>query len=398
MFQGKKIILGISASIAAYKCIYLVRLLTSQGAEVRVVMTQATKDFVSPLVLSTFSKHPVWIDFHENNVWNNHVELGLWGDVFVIAPSTCNTLGKLANGLCDNMLIATYLSARCPVVIAPAMDEDMYLHPATQASIHTLKTRGNHVLEVNSGALASGLHGPGRMAEPEEIVAYLATHFFRGKALNGKRVLISAGPTQEAIDPVRFISNHSTGKMGIALANAFFMAGADVTLIAGPMNLKPDFSGITTVEVVSAADMENACLNAFEESDICIMAAAVADYRPIKIADQKIKKVDSELSIELTRTSDILQKLGTMKKSGQCLIGFALETQDEEANAKAKLKRKNADFIILNSMQDEGAGFGRDTNQVTIYSANGSQESLALASKKEIASQICQRIIKSINH
>ena len=398
MFQGKKIILGISASIAAYKCIYLVRLLTSQGAEVRVVMTQATKDFVSPLVLSTFSKHPVWIDFHENNVWNNHVELGLWGDVFVIAPSTCNTLGKLANGLCDNMLIATYLSARCPVVIAPAMDEDMYLHPATQASIHTLKTRGNHVLEVNSGALASGLHGPGRMAEPEEIVVYLATHFFRGKALNGKRVLISAGPTQEAIDPVRFISNHSTGKMGIALANAFFMAGADVTLIAGPMNLKPDFSGITTVEVVSAADMENACLNAFEESDICIMAAAVADYRPIKIADQKIKKVDSELSIELTRTSDILQKLGTMKKSGQCLIGFALETQDEEANAKAKLKRKNADFIILNSMQDEGAGFGRDTNQVTIYSANGSQESLALASKKEIASQICQRIIKSINH
>ena len=397
MFQGKKIILGISASIAAYKCIYLVRLLTSQGAEVRVVMTQATKDFVSPLVLSTFSKHPVLIDFHENNVWNNHVELGLWGDVFVIAPSTCNTLGKLANGLCDNMLIATYLSARCPVVIAPAMDEDMYLHPATQASIHTLKTRGNHVLKVNSGALASGLHGPGRMAEPEEIVAYLATHFFRGKALNGKRVLISAGPTQEAIDPVRFISNHSTGKMGIALANAFFMAGADVTLIAGPMNLKPDFSRITTVEVVSAADMENACLNAFEESDICIMAAAVADYRPIKIADHKIKKVDSELSIELTRTSDILQKLGTMKKSGQCLIGFALETQDEEANAKAKLKRKNADFIILNSMQDEGAGFGRDTNQVTIYSANGSQESLALASKKEIASQICQRIIKSIN-
>ena len=269
---------------------------------------------------------------------------------------------------------------------------------ATQASIHTLRTRGNHVLEVNSGALASGLHGPGRMAEPEEIVAYLATHFFRDKVLTGKRVLISAGPTQEAIDPVRFISNHSTGKMGIALANAFFMAGADVTLIAGPMNLKPDFSGITTVEVVSAADMENACLNAFEESDICIMAAAVADYRPIKIADHKIKKVDSELSIELTRTSDILQKLGTMKKSGQCLIGFALETQDEEANAKAKLKRKNADFIILNSMQDEGAGFGLDTNQVTIYSTNGSHVSLALASKKEIASQICQRIIKSINH
>ncbi|MHA8106802.1 bifunctional phosphopantothenoylcysteine decarboxylase/phosphopantothenate--cysteine ligase CoaBC [Aquirufa sp. 5-AUSEE-100C1] len=396
MFQGKKIILGISASIAAYKCIYLVRLLTSQGAQVRVVMTQATKDFVSPLVLSTFSNHPVWIDFHENNVWNNHVELGLWGDIFVIAPSTCNTLGKLAYGLCDNMLIATYLSARCPVVIAPAMDEDMYLHPATQASIHTLKTRGNHVLEVNSGALASGLHGPGRMAEPEEIVAYLATHFFRDKVLTGKRVLISAGPTQEAIDPVRFISNHSTGKMGIALANAFFMAGADVTLIAGPMNLQPDFQGITTVDVVSAADMENACLNAFEESDICIMAAAVADYRPIKIADQKIKKVDSDLSIELTRTSDILQKLGTMKKSGQCLIGFALETQHEEANAKAKLKRKNADFIILNSMQDEGAGFGLDTNQVTIYSANGSQESFALASKKDIANQICQYIISSL--
>lgn len=397
MFQGKKIILGISASIAAYKCIYLVRLLTSLGAEVRVVMTQATKDFVSPLVLSTFSKNSVWIEFHENNVWNNHVELGLWGDVFIIAPSTCNTLGKLANGLCDNMLIATYLSARCPVVIAPAMDEDMYLHPATQSSIATLRARGNHVLEVNSGALASGLYGPGRMAEPDEIVQYLAAHFFRAKALSGKRVLISAGPTQEAIDPVRFISNHSSGKMGVALANAFYLAGADVTLVAGPMHIYPDYQEIKIVPVTTASEMENACLQAFEQADICIMAAAVADYRPSHVADQKIKKIDSELSIELTRTSDILQKLGIMKRSGQCLVGFALETQDEEANAKAKLQRKNADFIILNSMRDVGTGFGVDTNQVTIYSASGGQESLELASKKEIASQICQRIIRYLD-
>ncbi len=392
MLQGKRIILGISGSIAAYKCISLVRLLTKQGAEVRIVMTKAAQDFVSPLVLSAFSNHPVWIEFHENHVWNNHVELGLWGDVLVIAPATCHTLGKMANGLCDNLVLATFLSARCPVVVAPAMDEDMFLHPATQASIQTLRARGTQVLEVNTGSLASGLHGPGRMAEPEEIVSMLTSQVFRQHDFEGKRVLISAGPTKEAIDPVRFISNHSTGKMGIALAEAMYLLGADVTLVAGPIQIKPQYAGIQVVSVKTAAEMESACLQAFAEADICIMAAAVADYRPIHVADEKIKKQAVTWTISLEKTSDILAQMGERKRSDQVLIGFALETENELENAQAKLVRKNLDYIVLNSLQDPGAGFGTDTNQVTIIRADGAQQQFPLASKNDIALKLCQSL------
>lgn len=393
MLQGKRIILGITGSIAAYKCIILVRLLTKQGAEVRVVMTKAAQDFVSPLVLSTFSNHPVWIEFQEHNVWNNHVELGLWGDVLLIAPATCNTLGKMANGLCDNMVLATFLSARCPVIVAPAMDEDMYLHPATQASLTTLRSRGTHVLDVNSGSLASGIVGPGRMAEPEEMIQALYSQVFRQDDYAGKRVLISAGPTQEAIDPVRFISNHSSGKMGIALAEAMFLLGADVTLVAGPMQHSPQYAGIRVISVRTAAEMEEACLQAFPAADMGIMAAAVADYRPIRVAEEKIKKQAEAWSISLEKTGDILAQMGEMKRSDQVLVGFALETENEEANAHAKLVRKKLDYIVLNSLRDPGAGFGTDTNQVTILRADGEQKKLALASKNDIALKLCQTLL-----
>ena len=392
MLQGKRIILGITGSIAAYKCIMLVRLLTKQGAEVRVVMTKAAQDFVSPLVLSTFSKHPVWIEFHEHNNWNNHVELGLWGDLMLIAPATCHTLGKMANGLCDNMVLATFLSARCPVMVAPAMDEDMFLHAATQASLTTLRSRGTLVLDVNTGSLASGLSGPGRMAEPEEIIQAICSKVFRQQDFAGKRVLISAGPTQEALDPVRFISNHSSGKMGIALAEAMYLLGADVTFVAGPMHSKPQYSEIQIVPVQTAAEMETACLEAFVEADICIMAAAVADYRPVQVANEKIKKQMEAWSIDLAKTTDILAQMGAIKRPDQVLVGFALETENEEANAQAKLIRKNLDYIVLNSMRDAGAGFGTDTNQVTIFRADGAKQQLPLASKNDIALKLCQSL------
>jgi phosphopantothenoylcysteine decarboxylase/phosphopantothenate--cysteine ligase len=370
----------------------LVRLLTKQGAEVRVVMTKAAQDFVSPLVLSTFSKHPVWIEFHENNVWNNHVELGLWGDVLLIAPATCHTLGKMANGLCDNLVLATFLSARCPVVVAPAMDEDMYLHPATQASLATLRSRGTHVLNVNSGSLASGLVGPGRMAEPEEIIQAMCSQVFRQQDFAGKHVLISAGPTQEAIDPVRFISNHSSGKMGIALAEAMYLLGAEVTVVAGPIQSKPQYPEIQLISVQTAAEMEKACLQAFPDADMCIMAAAVADYRPVQVAAEKIKKQANAWSIDLEKTADILAQMGAMKRPDQVLVGFALETENEEVNAQAKLIRKNLDYIVLNSMRDAGAGFGTDTNQVTIFRADGEKLQLPLASKNDIALKLCQSL------
>ncbi len=392
MLQGKRIILGITGSIAAYKCIMLVRLLTKQGAEVRVVMSKAAQDFVSPLVLSTFSGHPAWIEFHENNVWNNHVELGLWGDVMLIAPATCHTLGKMANGLCDNLVLATFLSARCPVMVAPAMDEDMFLHPATQASMATLRARGTLVLDVNTGSLASGLHGPGRMAEPEEIIQALCSQVFRKQDFAGKKVLISAGPTQEAIDPVRFISNHSSGKMGIAIAEAMYLLGADVTLVAGPMQATMQYSDIRVLPVQTAAEMEAACLAEFPSADIGIMAAAVADYRPVQIADEKIKKQAESWSISLAKTSDILAQMGEMKHPDQVLVGFALETENEEVNAQAKLIRKKLDYIVLNSLRDPGAGFGTDTNQVTIMRADGAQMKLTLASKNDIALKLCQSL------
>ena len=394
MLKGKKIILGITGSIAAFKAILLVRLLTKQGAEVRVVMTPSSRDFVSPLVLSTFSNNPVWINFHDNDNWNNHVELGLWGDAFVIGPATCSTLSKMANGQCDNLLIATYLSARCPVFIAPAMDEDMFKHPSTQANLEKLKSFGNTILTVGTGELASGLYGEGRMAEPEEIAEHLTGFFLSNSTWKGKTVVVTAGPTQEAIDPVRFISNHSSGKMGVALAEAFYLQGADVKLIAGPIDITPRYAGIQTIPVVSAKEMELACLKEFPTADAMVMAAAVADFTPKKVMDQKIKKKDEVLTIELEKTTDILYQLGKIKRANQLLVGFALETDNEEANALKKLKEKNLDCIILNSLQVPGAGFGTSTNEVTIYFKDEKSETISLNSKEIIASEILARIEK----
>jgi phosphopantothenoylcysteine decarboxylase/phosphopantothenate--cysteine ligase len=395
--KGKRIILGISASIAAYKSIVLLRLLTKAGAEVRVVMTKAAQEFVSPLVLSTFSHHPVWIEFQEGNVWNNHVELGLWGDVFLVAPASCNTLSKMANGLCDNVLLATYLSAKCPVIIAPAMDEDMFLHPATQRSLVQLRSDGNSVLEVNSGELASGLVGQGRMIEPEEIVQFLISTTFRGSKMAGKRVLITAGPTQELLDPVRYISNFSTGKMGICLAEECYLQGADVTVIAGPLQVSTSIQGIQLVPVQSAAEMEAACLSHLPSADILFMAAAVADYRPATRASEKIKKSEDTSTLLLEKTTDILAELGALKKPHQTLVGFALETEQEEANALKKMQRKNTDFIVLNSLKDAGAGFGLDTNQVTLFAADGAQKLVALRSKQEVAKEIISFVLDHKN-
>lgn len=391
--QGKKIILGITASIAAYKSIQLVRLLNKAGAEVRVIMTKAAKEFVSPLVLSTFSQHPVWIEFQEGNVWNNHVELGLWGDVFIVAPASCNTLSKMANGYCDSIVLATYLSARCPVLVAPAMDEDMFLHPATQRSLELLRSYGNTVLEVNSGELASGLVGQGRMMEPEEIVQHLIENTFRGTTLTGKHVLISAGPTQELLDPVRYISNFSTGKMGICLAEECYLQGAEVTVVAGPLQVSTHIQGINVVNVRSAAEMESECLVQAVSSDIIFMAAAVADYRPAIAAVEKIKKSDAHLTLDLEKTTDILSVLGAAKKPHQTLVGFALETENEEANAMSKMHRKNTDYIVLNSLKEAGAGFGLDTNQVTIFSASGEKKKVELQSKEGVAREIIDFVL-----
>jgi phosphopantothenoylcysteine decarboxylase/phosphopantothenate--cysteine ligase len=391
--QGKKIILGITASIAAYKSIQLVRLLTKAGAEVRIVMTKDAKEFVSPLVLSTFSHHPVWIEFHEGNVWNNHVELGLWGDVFVVAPATCNTLSKMANGLCDNIVLATYLSARCPIIVAPAMDEDMFLHPATQRSLELLRSFGNTVLAVNSGELASGLLGQGRMMEPEEIIQHLIQATFRGTTLSGKHVLVSAGPTQELIDPVRYVSNFSTGKMGICLAEECYLQGAEVTLIAGPLQVSTCMQGIKVISVKSAEEMAMACLSHESFSDIIFMAAAVADYRPAIVAAEKIKKSDSHLTLDLEKTTDILSALGKVKKPNQTLVGFALETENEEVNAVSKMKKKNTDYIVLNSLKEVGAGFGLETNKVTIFSASGEKKKVELQSKEEVARELIEFVL-----
>lgn len=386
--KGKRIILGISASIAAYKSIHLVRLLIKAGAEVRVVMTSASKEFVSPLVLSTFSQHPVWIEFHESAVWNNHVELGLWGDVFIIAPATCNTLSKMANGLCDNVLLATYLSARCPVIVAPAMDEDMFLHPATQNSISKLRSYGNTVLQVNSGELASGLVGQGRMMEPEEIIQFLVENTFRGSVYEGKRVLVTAGPTQELLDPVRYISNFSTGKMGMCLAEECYLLGAEVTLIAGPLQVPKLMDGIRLISVQSAAEMEEACLENQADADLIFMSAAVADYRPAIKSPEKIKKAESTTSILIEKTNDILAALGAAKKSNQIIVGFALETENEEVNALKKMHIKNTDFMVMNSLKNPGAGFGLDTNQVSLFSASGEKRIVPLQSKEAVAKEI----------
>ncbi|AOC97366.1 Coenzyme A biosynthesis bifunctional protein CoaBC [Flavobacterium anhuiense] len=397
VLNGKKILLGVSGGIAAYKTATLVRLFIKAGAHVQVIMTPASKDFVTPLTLSTLSKNPVHSSFFnqddEDEVWNNHVELALWADFMLVAPATANTLSKMATGNCDNLLIATYLSAKCPVYFAPAMDLDMYKHPSTLSSFTALKQYGNIMIPAESGELASGLSGEGRMAEPENIVAFLEADLESKLPLKGKKILVTAGPTYEAIDPVRFIGNHSSGKMGFDIANEAASLGAEVFLIAGPTHLKAKNSLIKVVDVVSAQEMYDACHLHFNEVDAAIAAAAVADYRPKFVADQKIKKTTEEFSIELEKTKDILSSLGAIKKN-QFLIGFALETENEIENAKLKIQKKNLDLIVLNSLQDKGAGFKKDTNKVTFIDKNFEIEPMELKSKESVAADILNKVIQ----
>ena len=396
VLSGKKILLGITAGIAAYKTASLVRLLIKLDADVKVIMTPASKDFITPLTLSTLSKNPVNSTFYdkedENEVWNNHVDLGLWADYFLIAPATANTLSKMANGVCDNLLLATYLSAKCPVYFAPAMDLDMYKHPSTIESLSKLQSFKNIMIPATSGELASGLVGEGRMAEPEDIVLFIEKDVLSKLPLKGKKVLITAGPTHEAIDPVRFIGNHSSGKMGFAIANEAANLGAEVILISGPSHQTIHHSLVKRVDVVSADDMYKATHQYFKDVDIAISAAAVADYKPKNIAHQKIKKKDSALTIKLTPTKDILASLGEIKQH-QYLVGFALETNNEVENAKSKIKRKNLDAIVLNSLQDKGAGFATNTNKITIIDKNFNEKPFKLKSKEAVAKDIINEII-----
>lgn len=396
MLNGKKILLGISGSIAAYKSVILTRLLVKAGAEVKIVMTPAAKDFVTPLSLSTLSKNPVHIDLAENDSWANHVMLGRWADIMVIAPLSCNTLSKIATGQCDNLLMAVYLSATCPVVVAPAMDEDMWHHATTKKNLETIAGFGNHLIPVENGELASGLIGDGRMAEPESIIKWLNGFFLNKSELKGKRVLITAGPTYEPIDPVRFIGNHSSGKMGAAIAEEMRMRGADVTLVLGPSDIKVK-GGIKVIKVKSASEMFNACEKIFPTSDIAVMSAAVADYTPVTTAEEKIKKTENDFAVQLTKTKDILKHLGSTKTNGQILVGFALETNNEKENAIKKLQSKNADMIVLNSLNDAGAGFGHDTNKITIFDKTGKEYPFETKSKKEVAIDIVNTIIKLLH-
>lgn len=394
MLKGKKILLGVTGSIAAYKAAHLIRLLVKQEAEVKVIMTPAALDFITPLTLSTLSKNPVLVEFQKSNTgeWNNHVELGLWADIIIVAPASANTLAKIAHGICDNLLLATYLSARCPVFFAPAMDLDMLQHPSTRANLTNLQKFGNHLIEPGFGELASGLVGNGRMAEPEEIVAQIESFLSQKKKLTGKKALVTAGPTYEAIDPVRFIGNHSSGKMGFAIAEALAQEGALVDLVVGPTHEQTTQAGITLHPVTSAEEMYNECHKLFPSSDITVLSAAVADYKPLRTADQKIKKSEDNLILELTKTRDIASELGKMKKNGQIIVGFALETENEKNNAEKKLKSKNFDFIVLNSLNHSGAGFGHDTNKVEIIGKNGAHE-FPLKTKKEVARDIVRTIL-----
>lgn len=396
MLKGKKILIGITGSIAAYKIPLLVRLLIKSGAEVKVILSASASDFVTPLTLATLSQNPVLSDFfnEKDGSWNSHVDLGNWADIYLIAPVSARTLSKMANGLADNLLVATYLAAKCPVFFAPAMDVDMYQHPSTQNNINTLIEFGNHPIEPAEGELASGLCGAGRLREPEEILAILTDWFQKKKAFHNKSILISAGPTFEPIDPVRFIGNRSSGKMGYALANTFSDLGAHVTLISGPVELLLKNTQINLIKVNTAAEMAQACLTESDKFDVVIMAAAVADYTPKTVATAKIKKEQGQSkNIELVPTIDILKTLGEKKATSQILVGFALETDSELENAGKKLKNKNLDMIVLNSLQDKGAGFGYDTNQITILDKWGNEEKFPLKSKDEVALDIALKII-----
>lgn len=393
--KDKNIVIGVCGSIAAYKIATLVRLLIKEQAQVQVIMTPDAQDFITPLTLSTLSKHPVLSSYfdRETGAWHNHVELGLRADALLIAPATANTLSKMAHGLCDNLLLATYLSAKCPVLFAPAMDLDMWAHPATQHNISLLRQYGHILIEPGNGELASGLVGDGRLAEPEEILNRLQVVFDGDLPLKGKRALVTAGPTYEAIDPVRFIGNHSSGKMGYAIAEALAQLGADVTLISGPTALNAPIK-VHRQAVTSAKEMLTACEQHFNSSDIIVMSAAVADYTPLEVADRKIKKKEAVFQVVLTKTTDILATLGRKKTDRQTLVGFALETNDEVQNATDKLKRKNLDFIVLNSMQDPGAGFAVDTNKVTVINRAGDLLPFSLKNKTAVAKDLCKLIVE----
>lgn len=397
VLSGKKILLGISGGIAAYKTAHLVRLFIKAGAQVQVVMSPASLHFVTPLTLATLSKNPVYSTFYNEDdgkgEWNNHVELGLWADLMIVAPATANTLSKMANGNCDNLLIATYLSAKCPVYFAPAMDLDMYKHPSTIDSFQKLSLFGNTIIPAENGELASGLTGEGRMAEPENIIAFLEKDLLSQLPLKDKIIMVTAGPTYEAIDPVRFIGNHSSGKMGFDIANEAASKGAEVILITGPTHLNIQNTAIKLIRVTSAQDMYEACHKFYDDVDVAIAAAAVADYKPQNVALQKIKKAETTLSITLEKTKDILASLGKHKKN-QFLVGFALETENEIENAKLKIQKKNLDLIVLNSLNDKGAGFGHSTNKVTFIDRNFSIEPMELKNKEEVAVDIINKIIE----
>ncbi|MDA9289576.1 bifunctional phosphopantothenoylcysteine decarboxylase/phosphopantothenate--cysteine ligase CoaBC [Polaribacter sp.] len=399
VLSGKKVLLGITAGIAAYKTAGLVRLFIKLGAEVQIIMTPASKDFITPLTLSTLSKNPVHSTFYdkeaENELWNNHVELGLWADIMVIAPATANTLSKMTNGVCDNLLLATYLSSKCPVYFAPAMDLDMYIHPSTKNNLDQLQHFGNVMIPATSGELASGLVGEGRMAEPEDIVSFIEKDLLNKQPLKGKKLLLTAGPTYEAIDPVRFIGNHSSGKMGFAIAKTAANLGAEVILIAGPSAETIQHSFVKRIDVKSAEEMYTQAHLYFKDTDIAILSAAVADYRPKNVAAQKIKKKDATIEIVLEKTKDILASLGEIKEH-QLLVGFALETNNEAENAKGKLKKKNLDLIVLNSLQDKGAGFATDTNKITIIDKDLSMQTFGLKSKDAVAEDIMKAIVAKL--
>jgi len=396
--KGKNILLGITGGIAAYKAAILVRLLVKEGAEVKVVMTKLAKEFITPLTMATLSKNPILVEFFdpENGQWNSHVDLGAWSDLFLIAPATANSMGKMANAIADNLLITTYLSAKCPVMIAPAMDLDMFQHPANLKNIETLKSYGNIIVEPESGELASGLIGKGRMAEPEVITENVINFFSSKKKLKSKKVLVTAGPTYEPIDPVRYIGNYSTGKMGYAIAEELASQGAVVFLISGPTHLEPSSSLITKINVKTAQEMYTESVNCFPECDAAIMSAAVADFKPMVYFDEKVKRMGDEMQINLEPNKDIAAELGKMKKKNQKLIGFALETNDEFENAIKKIKNKNLDFIVLNSLNDEGAGFGYDTNKISIIDNESNRTDFGLKPKKEVAVDIVNAVIEKL--
>lgn len=394
MLRGKHIILGVTGSIAAYKAATLTRLLVKEGVSVKVVMTPLAKEFITPLTMATLSKSPIMVDFYnpENGDWNSHVDLGLWADLYLIAPASANTIGKMAGGIADNLLLTTYLSAKCPVMVAPAMDLDMYKHPATQRNLKVLQSFGNIIIEPESGELASGLIGKGRMEEPEKIVSFITDYFARQADFKGKKVVVTAGPTYEKIDPVRFIGNYSSGKMGLAIAEELAGRGAEVVLVCGPVNLKTCHPAIRRVDVESAAQMYEVTSKEFVNSDVAVLSAAVADFTPKEKADHKIKRGKDDLLLELLPTKDIAAELGRIKTVSQLLIGFALETNDEEMNALSKMQRKNLDMIVLNSLNDKGAGFSVDTNKVTILDKAGDKTVYELKTKVEVAKDIVDQI------